>query len=109
MRPLLGYVKYNIAKEMDQSQMHELDFDRKALALGRRSDEAMTRRAAELRVFYAERIDGCGIAERGIFISLDEFAPYRLKGWSGTKETDSAVDELLRYFDYQYPFQARES
>ena len=96
---------------MDQAQMHEQSFDRTALALGRRSDEAMIRRAAEPRMFYAERVaeEQCRIAERGIFISLDEFAPYRLKGWSGTKEMDRAMDELLRYFDYQYPFQVRES
>jgi hypothetical protein len=49
-------------------------------------------------MFYAERIGGPGepyIAERGVFMSLAEFAPYRAKGWEGTKETNAAVDAFI--------------
>jgi hypothetical protein len=50
------------------------------------------------RMFYAERF-GVGdepyIAERGVFTSLEEFAPYRLAGWTGAPETNRAVDEWI--------------
>ena len=49
-------------------------------------------------MFYAERLGGEGepyIAERGIFLTIKEFAPYRKAGWSGTRETDAAADAYL--------------
>jgi hypothetical protein len=46
-------------------------------------------------MFYAEKIEGNKIAERGVFLSIDEFAPYRIAGWSGTKETNKLADAQL--------------
>lgn len=49
-------------------------------------------------MFYAERMgrgDEPYIAERGIFFSIAEFAPYRKLGWSGTEETDKLTDEYI--------------
>ena len=46
-------------------------------------------------MFYAERIEDCKIAERGVFLSLAEFLPYRRAGWSGTEATDKAADAML--------------
>ena len=49
-------------------------------------------------MFYAERMGEEGepyIAERGIFLSIAEFAPYRKAGWSGTRETNAAADAYL--------------
>ena len=52
-----------------------------------------------MTLYYAERLGGPGepyIAERGIFLSIEEFAPYRAKGWEGTKETNAAADAFLQ-------------
>lgn len=51
-------------------------------------------------LFYAERLGDHAkgepyIAERGVFMSIAEFAPYRAKGWEGTKETNEAADAFL--------------
>jgi hypothetical protein len=46
-------------------------------------------------MFYAEKIENNRIAEKGIFLSLAEFIPYRLAGWSGTKDTDRAADAAI--------------
>lgn len=46
-------------------------------------------------MFYAERIENCEIVERGVFLSMDEFLPYREKGWSGTPDTDAMADQLI--------------
>jgi hypothetical protein len=53
------------------------------------------------KMWYAERLgdtdtDEDYIAERGVFMSVEEFVPYRLKGWSGTKELDDAADAIIR-------------
>ncbi|MGL4666467.1 MAG: hypothetical protein ACRCWR_00885 [Saezia sp.] len=53
-------------------------------------------------LFYAERLGGEGeqyIAERGVFNSLEEFVPYRRRGWSGTEKTDAAADLLIVAMD----------
>lgn len=51
-------------------------------------------------MFYAERIGDTSkgepyIAERGVFYSIEEFAPYREAGWEGTQETNAAADAYL--------------
>ena len=46
-------------------------------------------------MFYAEKIEDCKIAERGVFLSMDEFLPYRRAGWSGTEATDKAADAMI--------------
>ena len=51
-------------------------------------------------MFYAERMGDQSkgepyIAERGVFLSIEEFAPYRKAGWSGTREIDAAADAVL--------------
>lgn len=49
-------------------------------------------------MFYAERLGGRGepyIAERGVFLSIEEFAPYRKAGWSSTREIDALADAYL--------------
>lgn len=51
-------------------------------------------------MFYAERLGDKSkgepyIAERGVFYSIAEFAPYREKGWEGTTETNAATDAFL--------------
>ena len=56
------------------------------------------------RMFYAERLGDMDageeyIEERGVFMSLDEFVPYRRKGWSGTPATDAAADALIADID----------
>jgi len=50
-------------------------------------------------MFYAERIEDCKIIERGVFVSVEEFIPYREKGWSGTKEIDKVADEIIKFKD----------
>ena len=48
-------------------------------------------------MFYAELMDPktFEIIDKGIFLSIEEFAPYRKQGWSGTRETDKLADELI--------------
>lgn len=43
-------------------------------------------------MFYAERIEGTKIAEKGVFLSIAEFLPYRRAGWTGTEETNRMAD-----------------
>lgn len=48
-------------------------------------------------MFYAERLGGKDkgeeyIAERGLFLTIDEFIPYREKGWSSTEKIDRLTD-----------------
>ena len=54
-------------------------------------------------MFYAERIgDGKTepyIAERGVFLTISEFVPYRRKGWSGTAQTDALADQAIKDAD----------
>jgi len=47
-------------------------------------------------MFYAELVEDCVIVEKGVFMSLAEFLPYRQKGWSGTEETNKAADKLIQ-------------
>ncbi len=51
------------------------------------------------RMHYAERLgDGENepyIAERGIFYSVEEFVPFRKKGWSGTDEFNAEADAAI--------------
>lgn len=35
------------------------------------------------------------IAEKGIFLSMEEFLPYRAKGWSSCPENDKEADRLI--------------
>ena len=46
-------------------------------------------------MFYAERIEDCRIAERGVFFSLIEFLPYRRAGWEGAAATNKAADAMI--------------
>lgn len=46
-------------------------------------------------MFYAERIENCVIVEQGVFLSIEEFLPYREKGWSGSPDTDDVADKLI--------------
>ena len=53
-----------------------------------------------MRMFYAERLGNKDegedyIAERGVFLSIEEFIPYRRKGWSGTSKIDAEADRLI--------------
>lgn len=50
-------------------------------------------------MFYAERYGKEGepyIAEKGVFMSMDEYLPYREKGWEATIEIDKKADELIK-------------
>jgi hypothetical protein len=54
-----------------------------------------------MNLYYAERYgdQDAGepyIVERGVFTSIKEFAPYRLQGWSGTKELNAETDRYLQ-------------
>lgn len=46
-------------------------------------------------MFYGERIEDCQIVERGIFLSLEEFADYRRKGWSASKEINALAEDII--------------
>jgi len=51
-------------------------------------------------MFYAEKwsVDNNGksfISDRGVFISIAEFAPYREKGWSSSPDNDFLADKLI--------------
>lgn len=53
-----------------------------------------------MKLHYAERYgdQDAGepyIAERGVFYSVEEFVPYRRKGWSGLPEFDEAADAII--------------
>ena len=50
--------------------------------------------AHSFTMFYAERIAD-GEKERGVFLSIAEFAPYRALGWESTGEINSAADAYL--------------
>jgi hypothetical protein len=53
-----------------------------------------------MKMHYAERLGREGepyIAERGVFLSVEEFIPFRKKGWSGTKEFDEAADKIIKF------------
>lgn len=59
-----------------------------------------------MQMFYAERLGDQSkgepyIAERGVFFSLAEFAPYRALGWSGTKQTDEDADAYIAALGWQ--------
>ena len=50
-------------------------------------------------MIYAERYGKEGepyIAEKAIFLSLDEYIPYREKGWEATVEVDKKADEIIK-------------
>ena len=50
-------------------------------------------------MFYAELISNGAILEKGIFLSISEFIPYRRKGWEGTEETNRIADQVAPYDD----------
>jgi hypothetical protein len=59
-------------------------------------------------MFYAERIGDPEkgepyIAERGVFYSLEEFAPYREDGWEGTMATNAAADAYIAQRKRSFP------
>ncbi len=50
-------------------------------------------------MIYAERYGSSGepyIAERGVFLSMDEYIPCREKGWESLPETDAKADEIIK-------------
>ncbi|MCI0389864.1 MAG: hypothetical protein MOB07_14035 [Acidobacteria bacterium] len=53
---------------------------------------------ADVKLIYAERIenDTGEILDRGIFRSIEEFAPHRAAGWSGVAEENTLTDEWLQ-------------
>ena len=51
-------------------------------------------------MFYAEILGDTEkgepyILDRGVFLSIDEFIPYRIKGWSGTKINNDFADSII--------------
>ena len=51
-------------------------------------------------MFYAEKLGDPDkgepyIADRGVFMSIAEFAPYREKGWSGSPDNDFLADKFI--------------
>lgn len=47
-------------------------------------------------MFYAERsCENFGQPEKGVFISIEEFAPYRALGWVSTGEINMLADAYL--------------
>lgn len=46
-------------------------------------------------MFYAELIKDCKIVERGVFLSIAEFVPYREKGWSAAPDNDILADKMI--------------
>ena len=47
-------------------------------------------------MFYAEKINGpFDQPEKGVFLSIEEFAPYRALGWSGSGEVNALADAYL--------------
>ena len=47
-----------------------------------------------MQMFYAESATD-PLNERGVFTSIEEFAPYRAIGWSGTPENNALADAYL--------------
>ena len=50
-------------------------------------------------MIYAERFGKEGepyIAERGVFMSVEEYVPYRKKGWESTPDIDAKADEIIK-------------
>ncbi len=45
-------------------------------------------------MIYAELVTD-KIEDRGVFVSLSEFLPYRVKGWTSTAEINEAADNRL--------------
>jgi hypothetical protein len=45
-------------------------------------------------MIYAELVTD-KIEDRGVFVSLSEFLPYRVKGWTSTLEINEAADSRL--------------
>jgi hypothetical protein len=45
-------------------------------------------------MIYAERVTD-KIEDRGVFYTLSEFLPYRVKGWTSTPEINEAADNRL--------------
>ena len=45
-------------------------------------------------MIYAELVTD-KIEDRGVFMSLSEFLPYRVKGWTSTPEINKAADKRL--------------
>jgi len=45
-------------------------------------------------MYYGELITEAGIQQRGIFLSLEEFVPYRAAGWTSLR-LDEAADARL--------------
>ena len=50
-----------------------------------------------LELHYAEYVnpETRRIEDKGIFFSVDEFVPYRLRGWSGLPDFDAAADAKI--------------
>jgi hypothetical protein len=49
---------------------------------------------------YAENID---TNEKGIFLSVSEFLPYRVKGWSATDEWNAEADKRITRQEFICP------
>lgn len=50
-------------------------------------------------MIYAERYGDEGepyIAERGVFVTIDEYIPYREKGWESLPEIDVKADKIIK-------------
>jgi hypothetical protein len=47
-------------------------------------------------MIYAERILDDNSLEKGVFLSLEEFLPYREQGWSSTSDINEIADAMLK-------------
>lgn len=50
-------------------------------------------------MIYAERYGDEGepyIAEHGVFVTIDEYLPYREKGWKSLPEIDVKADKIIK-------------
>ena len=55
-------------------------------------------------MFYAERMGDMDagesyIAERGVFLCIEEFVPYRRMGWEASKQINAIADEWIKRED----------
>lgn len=53
-----------------------------------------------MKLFYGERLGDQSkgeayIAEQGVFTSIEEFIPYRLKGWTAAKKNNELADAAI--------------
>lgn len=47
-------------------------------------------------MIYAEKYHENAPTEKGVFFSIDEYIPYREKGWEALPEIDAEADELIK-------------